>query len=193
MLQVSYLLNALIEAKASPWLATTAHHPLQQPTLSLSAPGSASTSPPWTLQMIRWAVMQRLEKCMHNQIAKKIFTSPKHQRFHWQADEWHQDTVFYVHAKEVTKCWWNPTRCGHFIWPYLIYKWCSICRPLVFLLLHTVEKFNTEKPADGNGSKGNSCCFQIVHVMRALYKQWIPCQIPLQRPHTKIMVWIYNW
>jgi hypothetical protein len=89
-----------------------------------------------TLQMIRWAVTWRLEKCMHNQIAKKIFASTKHQRFHWQTDNWHQDTVFYAHAKEVTKCWRNPTCCHHFIWPYLIYKWCSICSPLVFWLLH---------------------------------------------------------
>jgi hypothetical protein len=103
---------------------------------------------------------------MHNQIANKIFASTKHQRFHWQTDRWHQHTVFYAHAKEVTKCWRNPTLCCHFIWPYLIYKWCSICRPLVFWLLHTVEKFNTEKPADGNGSKGNSQCFQIIHIER---------------------------
>jgi hypothetical protein len=72
-------------------------------------------------------------------------------------------------------------------------QWHSICRPFVFWLLHTVEKFNTEMPADGNGSKGNSQCFQIVHVVPALYEQWIPCQMPLQRPHTQIMVWIYNW
>jgi hypothetical protein len=137
--------------------------------------------------------MQRLEKCMHNQIAKNIFASTKYQRFHWQTDKQHQDTVFYANAKEVTKCWQNPTCCCHFIWPYVIYKWCSICRPLVFWLLHTVEKFNTEKPADENCSKGNSRCFQIVHIMRALYEQWISCWMPLQRPHTKIMVWIYNW
>jgi hypothetical protein len=92
----------------------------------------ASIIPLGTLQTIRRAVTRRLEKCMHNQIAKKILASTKHQRFHWQTDERCQDTVFYAHAKEVTKCWRNPTRCGHFIWPYLIYKWCSICRSLVF-------------------------------------------------------------
>jgi hypothetical protein len=149
---------------------------------------------PWTLQTIGLAVMWRLQKCMHNLIAKK-FASTKHQRFHWLTDERHQHIVFYAHAEEVTKLkmLMEPTTLLplHLTISYL--QWHSICRPFVFWLLHTVEKFNTEMPADGNGSKGNSRCFQIVHIVPALYEHWIPCQMPLQRPHTQIMVWIYNW